>query len=77
MTSELLTCHRCGEEFEVNYSFKDEYQIVSGHCKCALQTMKDNLKQSNIKTLDRVIGVLNEELKPSTSKVSRQSKANR
>lgn len=71
MSSEILNCHRCGEEFEIYYSFRDECQVVSGHCKCSLQKRKDDLKESNTKPLDRALELLNEELKPSTRKVSR------
>jgi predicted nucleic acid-binding Zn ribbon protein len=70
MSSEILNCHRCGEEFELYYSFRDECQVVSGHCKCSLQVKKDKVLDEALLKLKEV---LNEELKPSTRKVSRQS----
>ena len=70
MTSEILICHRCGKEFEVLYSFNDEWQVVSGYCKCALQNKKDLLKELTIKPLDRAIEVLNEIYKPVSNQVS-------
>lgn len=70
MISETLSCARCGKEYDILYSFKNDEEIVS-------QTRCGCVKQShNIKPLDRAFEVLNEELKSSLSKVSRQSKTN-
>ena len=70
MSSEILNCHRCGEEFEIYYSFRDECQVVSGYCKCSLQVKKDKVLDEALLKLKEV---LNEESKSSTRKVSRQS----
>ena len=64
---EILICAKCNQEYELNYSCKNDEEIVS-------QTKCGCVKHShNIKPLDRAIGVLNEESKPGTRKVSRQS----
>jgi hypothetical protein len=74
MTSEILHCHRCAEEFEIYYSFRDECQVVSGHCKCCLQKRKDELKESDTKPLDRALEILNEELISKNQRYSKVSK---
>lgn len=73
MSSEILNCYRCGKEYEIYYSFRDECQVVSGHCKCSLQVQK-------IKVLDEALlklkEVLNEKYKSVSYQVSRKSKTN-
>lgn len=73
MNSEIFTCTKCGREYDVNYSKKNECEIVSGRCNCRLQNRKTGLNKSHIKTLDRAMELLNGEFKRVPRKISRKS----
>jgi hypothetical protein len=77
MSSEIWLCPKCGREFDVYYSMRDECEIVSGSCKCSLQNRNDGLTKSHIKPLDRALEILNEKFKLIPRKISRKPKANR
>jgi predicted nucleic acid-binding Zn ribbon protein len=50
-----VDCHRCGQEFEIYYSFRDECQVVSGHCKCSLQVKKAKVLDEALLKLKEVL----------------------
>ena len=62
MISESLSCPRCGKEYDILYSFKNDEEIVSqSRCGCVKQS-------HNIKPLDRAFEVLNEQRNLETNK---------
>jgi hypothetical protein len=67
MISEALFCVRCGKEYDIYYSFKDDCEIVSGSCKCSLQKRNTKILDEALKKISEV---LNEKHQSSFSKVS-------
>ncbi len=65
---EILICTECNQEYDLNYSFKNDEEIVSQtNCGCVKHS-------HNIKWLDRAMELLNAKNKSGTRKVSRKSK---
>lgn len=74
MSAEIWLCPKCGREFDVYYSIRDECEIVSGSCKCSLQIQKTKVLDQ---ALLKLKGVLNEKHQPSVSKVSIATKTSK
>ena len=67
---EILVCTRCNQEYDLNYSHKNDEEIVSqSNCGCVKQS-------HNIKPLDRAFEVLNEKLDFRINSVSKVRKGN-
>jgi hypothetical protein len=71
--SEIIICPRCGDEYDIYYSFRNDCEVVSGSCKCGLQKNKTKVLDEALLKLKEV---LNEKHQSITSKVSFKSKAN-
>jgi len=65
---EIFTCPRCNAEFDLQA--KNDEIVSQTKCKCIIKQTLINGK----KPLDYAIGVLNESIKPSSSKVSKPVK---